>query len=78
MLQVDDIVKEIATERQGRINQVRTSEDGKDCWVVRFSDGEEPVIKIFENENELELIERSSEDDGGDDGGIIITDPIMA
>lgn len=48
-----DTVEEIATKRQGKIDGVS---DTPPYWRVHFSDGKDPVLQIFKDENELRLI----------------------
>lgn len=58
MLHAGDIVEEIATKRSGKINGTRgwPGTTPLECCVY-FSDGKDPVIKLFFHEEELRLIE---------------------
>jgi hypothetical protein len=46
-----DVVREIATNRPGTINYTKPT-----YWRVQFSDGQEPLLKIFKHEAELRLV----------------------
>jgi hypothetical protein len=56
MLQVGDIVKEIATKRLGRIGFTRGSIEAPSEWCVFFLDGMEPILKIFFNVGDLQQV----------------------
>lgn len=59
MLHNDDVVEEIATGRQGKIDAVDTLiEKGHQTaqrWRVYFTDGKEPLIKYFLKEGDLRV-----------------------
>ena len=60
MLHNEDIVEEIATKRQGKIDSIGSSivngQETHTHWGVRFSDGNEPLLTFFKKEEELRLI----------------------
>jgi len=57
MFHLEDIVEEIATKRQGKLDSSQgTTGQEPDTWRVYFSDGKEPVMKYFKNVDELRLI----------------------
>jgi len=57
MFHLEDIVEEIATKRQGKLDSSGgTVGQEPDMWRVYFSDGKEPIMKYFKNVNELRLI----------------------
>jgi hypothetical protein len=56
VLHSDDIVEEIETKRQGKIDEAPKRETDVLRWRVWFLDGETPVVKYFLKETELRLI----------------------
>lgn len=57
MFHLEDIVEEIATKRQGKLDSSGgTAGEEPDMWRVYFSDGEEPIIKYFKSVKDLRLI----------------------
>ena len=61
MFHIDDAVEEIATERPGKIDQIQAEgilgqEQVPNQWRVIFSDGKEPPLKYFKQEEELRLV----------------------
>jgi hypothetical protein len=60
MFHNEDIVEEIATRRQGKMDSIGTSVtvgvETQNQWVVRFHDGKEPIIKYFMAQEDLRLI----------------------
>lgn len=57
MFHLEDIVEEIATKRQGKLDSSGgTVGQEPDMWRVYFSDSKEPIMKYFKNVNELRLI----------------------
>lgn len=62
MLHLGDMVQEIATGRQGKIDSIHAEgvlgkEQIPNLWRVFFSDGKTPLLQYFKNEVELRLIE---------------------
>lgn len=56
-MHLHDIVEEIATKRRGKIDNSAGVVGQKPDWLrVYFSDGQEPIMKIFKNLDELRLI----------------------
>jgi hypothetical protein len=57
---IEDIVEEIATKRQGKLDAIDGSNaSGKFVetrWRVYFADGEKPLVKLFLNKEELRLV----------------------
>jgi len=60
MIHGGDIIEEVATKRRGKVNGMRGSiVNGQEVvsdWQVQFSDGKEPVIKLFSKEEDLQLV----------------------
>jgi hypothetical protein len=61
MFHNEDIVKEIATGRQGKIDSIQSGgvlgqEQIQNQWRVVFSDGKEPPLKYFNKEDEICLL----------------------
>jgi hypothetical protein len=60
MIHGGDTIEEVTTKRQGKVNGIRGSiVNGQEVvsdWQVHFSDGKEPVIKLFSKEEELRLV----------------------
>jgi len=60
MLHIDDIVEEISSKRQGKIDNIGgqgfPGQEIHNQWRVQFSDGTEPPLKYFTDENELRLV----------------------
>jgi hypothetical protein len=61
MFHNEDIVEEIATGRQGKIDSIQSEgivgqEQIPNQWRVFFSDGKEPLLKSFKKEDEIRLI----------------------
>jgi hypothetical protein len=61
MLHLGDIVQEIATRRQGKIDNIQSKgvlgrEPIPNLWRVHFSDGQQPLMQYFKNAEELRLI----------------------
>jgi len=56
----EDIVEEISTKREGKVDSIGSSVTGgvetQNQWVVRFQDGQEPILKYFTAPQELRLI----------------------
>jgi hypothetical protein len=61
LLHNEDIVEEIGSKRQGVVDSVGSSRAGdqetQNNWHVRFTDGKEPLLKIFTFERELRLVQ---------------------
>jgi hypothetical protein len=61
MFHNEDIVEEIATGRQGKIDSIQSGgvlgqEQIQNQWRVVFLDGKEPPLKYFNKENEICLV----------------------
>jgi len=60
MLHKGDIVEEIATKRQGKIDSISSSVTGgvetPNQWRVQFSDGQQPPLKYFTVQEKLRLV----------------------
>jgi len=56
MFHVGDIVEEIATKREGKLDEVPQGPTAVLRWRVLFSDGEQPLLKYFLNDSELRLV----------------------
>jgi hypothetical protein len=61
MLHLGDIVQEVATGRQGKIDNIQShgvlvQEPIPNMWRVHFSDGQQPLMQSFENADDLSLI----------------------
>jgi hypothetical protein len=60
MIHGGDIIEEVATKRQGKVSGIRGSiVNGQEVvsgWQIHFSDGKEPVIKLFSKEADFRLI----------------------
>jgi hypothetical protein len=60
MLHNEDIVEEIATGREGKIDSISSEiaqgRETPNLWRVFFSDGKVPLMKYFKKEGELRLI----------------------
>jgi hypothetical protein len=56
----EDIVEEIATKRQGKMDSIGSSVtagvETQNQWLVRFQDGKQPILKYFMAQEELRLI----------------------
>jgi hypothetical protein len=78
MFHTEDIVEEIATRRQGKIDQIGSEiSQGREIqkhWRVVFSDGGAPGVWTFVNETELRLVRCTHSDP---EPGIYPADPIM-
>jgi hypothetical protein len=69
-LHVGDIVQEIVTGRQGKIDNIHAEgvlgqEQIPNLWRVFFSDGKSPAMQYFKNKSELRLI-KCPHAEGGD------------
>lgn len=56
-----DIVQEIATGRQGKIDNIHSEgvlgqEPTPNLWRVHFSDGQQPMMQYFQTTDELRLV----------------------
>jgi len=80
MLHNEDIVEEVSTKRQGKIDSIGSSivngQETPNQWGVRFSDGKEPLLTFFKNEEELRLI-RCPHTGNDSDPGFIPSRSIM-
>ena len=60
MIHLEDVVEEVATKRRGRVDNTGGSlvngQEVTNQWRVHFSDGIDPLMKIFLNEEELRLV----------------------
>ena len=61
MFHNEDIVEEVATGRQGKIDSIQSEgvlgqEQIPNLWRVVFLDGKEPPLKYFKKEDEMRLI----------------------
>jgi hypothetical protein len=60
MIHGGDIIEEVATKRQGKVSGTGGSivhgQEVVSRWQVHFSDGKDPVIKLFLNESDIRLI----------------------
>ena len=60
MLHIDDIVEEIATGRQGRIDSIQSEGSGQEQipnqWRVVFLDAKKPQQKYFKRQDEIRLV----------------------
>jgi hypothetical protein len=61
MLHIRDIVEEIATARQGKIDSIQSEgvigqEQIPNQWRVVFYDGKEPPQKYFKRQDEMRLV----------------------
>jgi hypothetical protein len=70
MLQMGDFVEEIASKRQGTIDNMSINHgaDGTQTvnyWRVRFADGKGEPFVIFKDETALRLISRPKNEAGG-------------
>lgn len=68
MFHNDDVVEEIATGRRGAIYSIGASvtnrQETQNNWSVRFSDGKEPLLKIFTNQEDFRLVGCPHQDEG--------------
>jgi hypothetical protein len=60
MIHAGDVVEEVVTKRRGEVNDTRASivngQKVTSHWQVHFSDGKDPVIKLFQNEEKIRLV----------------------
>jgi hypothetical protein len=62
MLHLGDIVEEVATGRQGKIDNISTNNDARgqvtsvNYWRAIFLDGKQTLYGIFKDEKELRLV----------------------
>jgi hypothetical protein len=67
MIHSGDTIEEVATRRQGRVSKGGSLVNGEEVlsrWQVHFSDGKDPVIKLFLNEADIRLIARPHQTSG--------------
>jgi len=68
MLHNGDGVEEVATGRRGVIDGIGSSvvnkQETQNSWSVRFNDGKEPLIKIFTNREDFNLVGCPHQDEG--------------
>lgn len=59
ILHTGDIVEELATKRRGAVSiggTITGNVEVQNNWTVRFTDGKEPILKIFVKRDELRFI----------------------
>ena len=70
MFRNDDIVKELATKRQGKIDSIGSTlagnQETQNNWRVHFLDEKEPVFKYFTKQEALSLIKCPHQESGLD------------
>jgi len=68
MLHLGDVVEEITTKRQGKIDNTSGpfvgGQQQTTQWRVWFSDGKQPLLQYFSNEADLRLIKCPHSDSG--------------
>jgi hypothetical protein len=69
MIHLEDVVEEIATGRQGKVDSTHGEGPSADqqtttLWRVHFSDGKEPMMQYFKSEAELRVVRCPHSDSG--------------